>query len=913
MKKTLKIIGISLLIIIALLIASPFIFQSQIKDMVRNYINENVNAKVIFDDVNLSFISSFPQANVTLDNLTIANFAPFENDTLAKVDVLSLDMSVKELFKNVNEEPIIVKSINIDNAIINLKTNKNSAVNWDIAKEAQNTTSKNSTTNGFSFDIENYSVNNSAFNYLDESTNTIFNITNLNHNGKGIFSGDTSELDTTTEANVTLSLDNTEYLSNNLIKLDALIDLDLPNNTYSFKENKGYINDLPLEFNGYFKQLENTQEVDISFKNPGSTFKDFLAVIPKTYAKNLDNVETTGEFKINGIIKGKITDTKIPTLDINILSNNASFKFEDLPKRVENISIDAQIKNTTGISDDTYVLLKTLNFKIDKDEFKSSATLKNLTQNMLVNANVDGVLNLGNLTKAYPIELENELKGILKAKLNTSFDMNALETNAFERIKNKGNMSVSDFVFSSTDIVNPINISKASVNFNPGTITLDNFIATTGKTDLNATGTLTNLLGFLLSDKKLKGDFDVKSNSFSVSDFMIEGGAAAPINQSTEPAITLKIPAFLDCTIKADAKTVYYDNLTLKDVKGNLKIEDEKAQLNNMTSNIFEGNLSLSGLVDTKTVKPTFNMILGASDFNISESFQTLDMLQKLAPIVKALEGTLNSTINLSGILGDDFTPILNTISGDADAELFTSEFQPKNEQLFSLLESNLNFIDFSKLDLKDLKTKLSFKNGQVSITPFDVNYKDIKMTIGGAHTFSNIMNYQVQLNVPAKYLGTDVNALINKINDPAVNDISIPVTASITGNTLKPDVKTDLTSGVKSLTNQLIEIQKQKIINQGKDKLQDVVGDILGGNNTTKDSTNIKNNTVKDVLGGILNGNNKPKDSTKIKDNTVKDVLGGILGGNNKPQDSTKTDSTKIKDPVKNILGNIFGGKKKE
>ncbi|MGB6268398.1 MAG: AsmA-like C-terminal region-containing protein, partial [Olleya sp.] len=736
--------------------------------------------------------------------------------------------------------------------------------------------------------IKDYSITNSALTYLDEGTNTNFYITEVNHSGKGIFSGEVLELDTKTDANVTLNMDGTEYLSNNSLKLDALIDLDIPNNTYTFKKNKGLINDLPLEFKGYVKLIEAGQEIDISFKNPGSTFKDFLAVIPKTYAKNLDNVNTTGNFKVNGIIKGEVTDIKIPTLDIKIISNNASFKFGDLPKRVENIIINAEIKNETGITDDTYVKLKTLNFKIDEDEFKSSATIKNLTKNMLVNANIDGVLNLGNLTKAYPIELENELKGVLKAKLNTSFDMNAIKTNAYDRIKNNGTMSVSDFVFSSADIVNPINISKASINFNPETVTLDNFVATTGKTDLNATGTITNLLGFLLSDKKLKGDFKVNSNSFTISDFMVEGGSNAPVNQSAEPATSLKIPAFLDCNITADAKTVYYDNLILKDVKGNLKIADEKAQLSNVTSSIFDGNLNLEGLVDTKTSKPTFSMNLGAKDFNIAQSFQDLNLLKALAPITKALQGKLNSTISLSGTLGEDFTPLLNTISGDAFAELPTSTFQPKNEQLFSLLESKLNFLDFSKLDLKDLKTKLSFANGQVTVKPFDIKYKDIKMTVNGSHTFSNTMDYQVVLDVPAKYLGSDVNRLIGKINDPAVNTITIPVTATISGSALKPQVQTDLTSGVKNLTNQLIEIEKQKLINKGKDKLTDVVGDILGGN--------------------------KPKDSTNTQtNNTVKDVIGGIISGNNKPKDSTKTDSLKPKDQVKDVINGLFGKKKKK
>ncbi|AUC74225.1 AsmA-like C-terminal region-containing protein [Olleya sp. Bg11-27] len=884
MKKKLKIVGISLLIIVTLLVASPFIFQSQIKDMVRNYINDNVNAKVSFDDVNLSFISSFPQANVTLDNLVITNLAPFENDTLAKVKLLSLDMSIKELFKNSSEDPIIVNTIAIDEAIINLKTNTEGQANWDIAKTSDTSTASETTkSKGFAFDIENYSIKNSAFNYLDQSTNTIFNIANLNHSGNGRFSGDVSELETKTEANVSFSLDSTEYLSNNSLKLDALIDLDLTNSKYTFKDNKAVINNLPIEFKGFVQLTEAGQNIDISFENPGSTFKDFLAVIPKAYAKNLDDVDTTGSFKINGVVKGEVTETKIPTLDINILSNNASFKFADLPKRVENITINTQIKNDTGNVDDTYVNINTLNFKIDQDEFKSSASIKNLTKNMLVNANIDGVLNLGNLTKAYPIELENELKGILKAKLNTSFDMNAIETNAYDRIKNSGSLSLSDFVFSSADIVNPLNITQASVNFNPGTITLDNFIAKTGDTDLNATGTINNLLGFLLSDQKLTGNFNLKSNVFKISDFMAEGGSDAPINQSAEPATALKIPAFLDCTITADAKSVYYDNLILKDVKGQLKIADEKAQLNNVTSSIFNGNLTLEGLVDTKTARPTFNMNVGAKNFDIAQSFTDLHLLQALAPITKVLQGKLNSTINLSGSLGEDFTPLLNSISGDAFAELMTTKIEPKNEQLFSMLESKLTFLDFSKLDLKDLTTKLSFDNGQVTVKPFDIKYNDIKMTIDGSHTFSNTMNYKVVLDVPSKYLGSDVTGLINKINDPAVDTITIPVTATISGNTLKPNVQTDLTSGVKNLTAKLIEIEKQKLLNKGKDKLTDVVGNLLGSN-TPKDSTGTQSGSgVKDLLGGIINNTNTPKDTTKTEDNTpkdkVKDALNGLFG----------------------------------
>ncbi|MCX7551716.1 AsmA family protein [Xanthomarina sp. F2636L] len=882
MKKILKITGITLLVLVLLLLAVPFVFQSKIKEIVKRTINENLNAHVEFNDVSLSFIRSFPQAQVDVNDLVITNFEPFKDETLATAKSISLNMSIKELFKKADEDPIVINEINLKEALISLKTNKRGETNYDIAKEKDEKpdTPENSS-KGFTLDIKDYSIDNSALTFLDEGSNTTFYITELNHSGKGTFSGDVSELDTKTSARVSLKIDSTEYLSNNDIKLNALIGLDLTNDKYTFKENKAYINQLPIEFQGFVQMLEEGQEIDVTFENPGSDFKDFLAVIPKTYSKDLDKVETSGNFKIKGIIKGTLTEETIPTLDINMVSNNASFKYPDLPKGIDNISINASVKNMTRLMDDTYMDLQTLNFKIDQDVFKSSAVIRNLTKNITVNAHVDGILNLANLSQAYPIDLENDLTGILVAKLNTNFDMDAIEKNAYQRIKNDGNLNLKNFKYTSEDLVNPIEISEAAIAFNPGTIKLITFNASTGKSDIKANGTINNLLGFIFSDKKLEGDFNVNSDAFYLSDFMMEDATENSENKTVNSSEAFKIPAFLDCKINADAKTVYYDNLTLKDVKGNLYIKDEKAVLRNMSSNVFEGKLLVDGYVDTALKTPTFVMNLDMSQFDISKSFNGLELLQSLAPIASALQGKLNSNIALSGNLDGNFTPDLNSINGTAFAEVQTTEIKPKNEALVNALNGALSFVDFSKLDLKDLKTNLTFENGMVNITPFDLQYKDIKINIKGSHSFTNNMNYNATFQVPAKYLGSDINRLIGKIDDQAVNNISIPVTANITGTFNNPNVKTDLTSGVANLTKQLIEIEKQKLINKGKDQILDLLGGI--NNNQTpsnpKDSvdTNKPNsNPIKNVLDDIIKGGNtEPKDSANnTKPKSIKDLF---------------------------------------
>ena len=880
MKKVFKIIGVILLIFVLILVAIPFVLESKIDAIVQNYADKNINAKVAFDDVSLSLISSFPNAEVTISNLNITNYDPFKDETFTTAKSIGLKMAIKELFKNQDDDPIAITSVTIDEALMTLKENKTGATNWDIFKTQKS--SESDVESGFEINIEDYEITNSAVTYIDENSNTTVHVSGLNHSGNALFTDVISELDTKSEANVSLSVDNASYLENNHVTLDALIDLNLKENRYTFKENKGFINQLPLEFNGFVELKEEGQLIEITFKNPESSFKDFLAVMPERYAKNLDNVETSGDFKVEGIIKGLMSETTIPTIDIKMVSDNASFKYPNLPKRVESISINATVKNDNGNPNDTYINLTTLNFKIDQDVFKSSAILKNLGNNTQVDANLDGTLNLANITKAYPIQLEKQLSGILKGKVTTSFDMNAIETNAYNRIKNTGSMSITDFIFSSEDIVNPIHISKADLTFNPGTISLNNFAAKTGESDINATGTIRNLIGFLMQKNKLQGDFKVTSNVFAVKDFMVAQDKTAKENKTTSNKESLKIPEFLDCNITADVNTVIYDNLNLKEVKGSLAIKNQQAILNGLTSKLFDGLLAITGNVSTEQATPTFNINLGVEGFDIAKSFNDLHLLQNIAPIANALQGKLNSTVNLKGNLTESFTPNLATISGDTFAQVLVNSINKDNLKLIGKLEENLNFLDLEKLNLNDLKTRLTIENGFVNVKPFTVNYKDIAIEVAGSHGFDKSLNYKAVLNVPAKYLGSEVNQLIGRINDNEVNKITIPVTANISGTYATPKVSTDLTSGVSSLTKQLIEIEKQKLLNTGKDKLKTLIDGALNKTKkpadstkvdtpTKKDSTAVKTDSLKtigkakakDILNGLLNNRKKKKDTT--------------------------------------------------
>lgn len=881
MKKFLKWTAIVLGVIIIGLVATPFLFKDKIRNLVIKTINENLDATVDFEDVDLSLFKNFPKASVTIHKLSVINKAPFAGDTLVYTDYINLKMSVKELFKD-EGEPMNIEGIFVKDAIANILFNEDGLGNFDIAlkdDEDQDDSQDDSESASFGLTLQNYEVENLKFTYFDQKSNMRMLIENLNHTGTGDFTANVLDLDTYSTADISFDMDGTNMMNRIPLVLDAVLNLDLESSKYSFKENMALIGKLPLEFDGYLQLKDEGQEYDLKFKTPTTSFSNFLALIPSAYSGSLDNIKTTGDFLINGVVKGMLTEETIPTFDIAIASDNASFQYPDLPKSVQNIVIDAKIKNETGLTKDIYVNLDQLSFRIDQDVFDASAKLKNVTENMLVDANINGVINLANLSQAYPVKLEQELSGIIKANVGLNLDMNSIEQEKYENVKAQGTLNLTGFKYEGEELAKPLVISEADLKFNPSHVSLNKFDAKTGKSDVQASGRLDNFYGFLFKDQVLKGNFNLNADYLEISDFMTTSAEVEPSQTEAKTVSTeteaVKIPAFLDCIITAKANTVVYDNLTLKDVSGKLIIKDEAVLLQNVLTSIFGGKIGLDGSVSTKDVEPIFDMSLDLNNLQIAQAFTQLEMLEKIAPIAEVVTGRINSTIKLSGNLdAKEFTPDLASLSGDLMGQFLETKVNADQSKLLSSLDTHLNFIDFDKLNINNLKTHLTFNDGKVNIQPIDLNYEDIKMQIAGTHGFDQSMNYGVTFDVPAKYLGKDAANLLANLSGTEVNSTIVPIKASLTGDFSNPKIQTDLKQSITNLTSQIIENKKQELIGQGKDALTDAIGGAIG-----KDSLNIP--TTKEEL------NEKIEEKVEEKKEEIKE---------------------EVKDKAKDALKNLFG-----
>jgi len=869
MKKTLKITGIIIGLILLLLALTPFFLKGTIEDLLKKNINKNINASVSWEKLDISLLRSFPDAAVIITDFSIVNKGKFSGDTLASGSKLQLDMEVKQLFKN-DKKSIVVDALYLYDALINIQVDSLGNTNYNIAKSSEDNhlDSEDETLKktDFSFALNHYEINNSRINYHDASSKKFLTLTKFNHHGNGDFSLDVSELDTKTSTLASFKLDNTEYLSNNSIVLDAAFQLDLKNQKYTFLENQIKINELPLHFDGSIQLNEEHTNLDLTFKTPSSDFKNFLAVIPKEYVKNLDGVTTTGNFSINGKVNGTVDETYIPKMDIQVVSNNASFKYPDLPKTVKNISLNIQLKNNTGLLTDTYLQIGNMSFKIDEQIFKANGNIKHITDNALIDLALKGTFDLANIEKVLPVNLEQDLKGIFNADLQTTFDMQSIDKEQYQNIKTDGIITLSDFIYTNPSFKNPLYVNRAKVTMTTDKITLNTLKASSGQTDVNAFGDIQNLIPWIMSKQDLKGQFKVTSDTFNVNDFMIAEVSNSKINTSNNnnEAISeeevVKIPNFLNATLDFSAKKVIYDNLELTNTSGNVKIVDETAQLSNVTSKILGGSVAFSGDVNTKEDTPVFNMDLDLQKIGIDESFQKLSILKYIAPIANALEGSLSTKLSLKGKLNTNLTPNLATLKGNALAKIPAAKVTTEKTPLLSKLNHELNFLNLDKFSLNDISTAVSFNDGKIEVKPFHFKIEEIKVIASGSHGIEKNLDYKLMMDIPAKYLGSDITHLLSKLDPKEREKMSISVPVGVSGSFTNPKIAFNTKDAVKDITQRIIAKQKETLVNKGTDILKDIIGEKeqpkegQKPNNTTEKATEV----VKDVFNGIFGKKNK-------------------------------------------------------
>jgi hypothetical protein len=893
LKKVLKITALVLLLLIGFLFAAPYLFKPQIVSFVKKQINNNINAKVDFKDVDISFFRHFPKVAVALDHLQVIGLEQFSEDTLIAARKIDAAVNIMSVIKGDNMN---IYSVTIDEPRIHAIVTRDGKANWDIAKPDSSAATTPGESKPFNMQLQRYAINNGYVRYTDESSDMDAEIKNLHHSGSGDFTADLFTLSTKTTADaISFTYAKIPYLSNTRTGIDADIQVDNKTNTYTFKTDRINLNELVIAAEGFFQMAtDDSYKMDIKFNAPSTDFKNILSLVPVVYQTDFKGIKTSGQAVFNGFVKGTYSETQIPAYNINLDVKNGFFQYPDLPKPVKNINLTVHVDNPDGVTDHTVVDIPQGHIELDNDPFDFRVLVKNPVSDMFVDAAAKGKLDLSKVAQLVKLEAGTKLAGLLNADVNVKGNVNAIQNQQFDRFTAGGTIDLNNFLYASKDYPDGIKLENLQSSFNPKNVVLTNVKGQYLKTNFSGSGQINNLLPYALKNEPLDGSLNVNADKVNLNDFMGTTADTAATTTTAASSEPFAVPDNIHFTVNANAGEVKYDKLDLKNLSGALEIADQTVYLKNVRANALDGSMNINGSYSTlqSKKKPDISLTYDVKDLDVEKTFYTFNTVQKLMPVGQFIAGRISSQLTMKGKLGEDMMPDLNSLTGNGNLFLiqgFLSKFKPL-EQVAQLL----NIKELEAISIKDVKNYIEFTNGKVMVKPFKTKVKDIEMEIGGFHSFDQSMDYTINMKVPRAMMGEKGNAFVNnlvtQVNNKGVpvkvGDI-VPIQVKLGGSINNPQLKTDLKQTASSLTDDL----KKQATDFAKAKADSTKAAVT---KAVKDSVESAKKQVVKAAG----------------DEIKKKLFGKDTTGTNKDSVPAKK---KLEETGKGLIKDIFGKKKKD
>ena len=261
--KFMKRLFLSFFILVFLVIGSSIVmvlfYEDDVKALIIDELNRHLKTEVLVEpqNIDLTIIKTFPECALEFKNITIKELTKKERkDTLLNAELFSLLFNIKDLWDN----NYTIKHIDVKNAQVNLKIDKDGNENYIIWDSSEDTISSSN----LKFELSKISFESVMLKYKNAKSKLKIDVLLKNIKFKGLF----HEADYTMEAEgnafmKNFSIDKINYISQKQLKLE--VEFKVSDNNYQIVKSDVYVNKTHLVSNGSFVINDRLQNLNISF------------------------------------------------------------------------------------------------------------------------------------------------------------------------------------------------------------------------------------------------------------------------------------------------------------------------------------------------------------------------------------------------------------------------------------------------------------------------------------------------------------------------------------------------------------------------------------------------------------------------------------------------------------------------
>ncbi|MEG1611586.1 MAG: AsmA-like C-terminal region-containing protein [Alistipes sp.] len=753
MKKFFKITTLVLVVLLAVAILVPIALRGRVDEIVKREANKALVARLDFEKLNISLLRHFPHASLDLKGLTLVGVDRFAGDTLIAADRVSVVVDVMSLF---GDEGFEVSKVILAHPTIRAHKLADGSVNWDVMKpETPDSVATDATPSAFHLSVRDVRVTDASLRYVDDSTRMRVSAAPASLRLKGDMTALQTDLTLRAKtSNVRVVSAGMTLLTGADAALDAVVSADLLNKKFTFSKNTLRLNAITLSLDGWVDLSEaDAMAMDITAGCEKVQFKDILSMIPAFYTKDFNNLTATGEISLSAWVKGKLRGSKLPAFEVTLGVREGSFRFPALPKAVTGIHIAARAASQGGTFDNATLEVSTLAMTMAGNSLSASFAASHPMTDLHFAAAVTGKVDLGAIREVYPLDKDMILSGLVTADVKAKGKLSDIDSQRYETIHASGTFVV-ERMSAHFGTLPEIYIRRAAATITPMAMTLGDFGATIGRSDLTANGQLTGYLGYLLHDTPLAGRLYVKSNLLDMNEMMAVGNPADTTATDTTALSVVVVPRNLNLSVSADLHEVKFQKMVLTDFAGELQTTDGTLSLNRLSMKAFGGSMLASGSYSTAAnpQRPNLNLALDIAHASFVRTFEELEMIQKMVPLFQKTGGDYSMTLDLSTALNAAMSPELMTLN--AQGELRSNNIHIQQIEAFSKLADLLRNDKLKTIEAKDVTIRFSVANGRMTTLPFDLKMGNIAINLAGSTGLDQTIDYTARVSLPSGVAG---------------------------------------------------------------------------------------------------------------------------------------------------------------
>lgn len=593
-----------LLLGVGFLITAPMLFQDQIEANIKTTAEKALDAELEFRDLELSFLKSFPDISLGINELSVTGIDTFAGVPLVTSDKVTIDLTFWSVVRG--KGTYVIDAVDLKRPSINLLVINPELANYLIVPEDDTPAEETNTVPASAqIELQKFTITDGSFVYDDRAAETYLEVTGLTGSGDGDFTSTIFDLLVAAEAEeLTLRQSGVTYLNKIKTIADGMVNIDLNQNLYTFLENKVTLNALDLVFGGSI-DLEDDGDIvfDLEYSAPANDFRQLWSLIPSAYTAGYEQVKTRGTFTLSGTVDGPYNGDKeqYPAFTVNTDITGGSVQYPGRPIGIEGIDAQLSVNSPSSDFDQMIISISRFDFNLGGDPFRGRLHLATLLSDPQIDGRIDGKVDLGKWSQAIPLEGVRELSGLLTADL--VFDglrQSLLNDGRYDDLNLGGLLQLTDFVYVS-DEYPAIKIADFNADVSPQVISIANFTGNLGRSDLQASGTINDPLAYFSPEQTMRGDLTLRSDFFDADEWVPaeetpETVSPAELDAASAIEETAVFDRF-DFTVDAEIGALNYAGYRPENLKAIGSIKPNQLDLATASGQLGESDFAGSGSI----------------------------------------------------------------------------------------------------------------------------------------------------------------------------------------------------------------------------------------------------------------------------------------------------------------------------